>query len=587
MIETAKLPFPDKVLNQHLVMFGKTGAGKSSKLRVTVEHLFARGKRVCIVDPKGDWWGLKVAGDGRSPGMPFVLFGDFKNPDVRDVPINDQSGAQIAELIVSGNRPCVIGMRGWTNGAKTRFWIDFASTLFNRNSGELYLVVDEAHNFAPKQWKGRQSKDDNITMAVHWTNTLLSEARGLGIVCLLATQRPQKLHNDTASSCETLVALRVTHPRDREAVEDWIDGNGDPDVGKEVVASLAQMKREEGWVWSPDAEFGPKRVTFPMFQTFDSFAPPQLQRKVSGKGWADVDLTAVKEKLAAVIQEAEENDPKLLKQQLADLRQQLAARPKETKTVEVVKRVEVPVLKNGQLTRTEKIFGRFEDLGQKLLAEASQLRRLIEPAALPRTQPAPAAVAGTRTAAALPARSPAPTPTPAAVRTSSSSTAVAGDVDGGTRKILIALAQRDGLNNKQLGQRAGVSPNSSTFRGYLADARKNNWIRDEGALRYITDAGVAALGEYTPLPTGAALREHWYSKLGTDSGETSFLKVAVAAYPSSVSYTHLSEQTGTPETSSTFRGYLATLRKLELVSGKKPHIRASDELFDSPQPERK
>jgi hypothetical protein len=36
--------------------------------------------------------------------------------------------------------------------------------------------------------------------------------------------------------------------------------------------------------------FGPKRVKFPLFTTFDSFAPPQLQKRVSGKGWADVDL---------------------------------------------------------------------------------------------------------------------------------------------------------------------------------------------------------------------------------------------------------------------------------------------------------
>jgi hypothetical protein len=101
---------------------------------------------------------VKVSADGRGPGCPVILFGDFKNEAARDVPINDRSGKHIAELVATGNRPCVIGMRGWTQGAMTRFWIDFASTLFARNAGELYLVGDEFHNFAPKQWKGMTTR---------------------------------------------------------------------------------------------------------------------------------------------------------------------------------------------------------------------------------------------------------------------------------------------------------------------------------------------------------------------------------------------------------------------------------------------
>ena len=54
----------------------------------------------------------------------------------------------------------MIGMRGWTQGAMTRFWIDFAQTLFAQNAGELYLVGDEFHNFAPKQLKGIADKEN-------------------------------------------------------------------------------------------------------------------------------------------------------------------------------------------------------------------------------------------------------------------------------------------------------------------------------------------------------------------------------------------------------------------------------------------
>jgi hypothetical protein len=47
------------------------------------------------------------------------------------------------------------------------------------------------------------------------------------------------------------------HKADREAVKDWIDGNGDPEIGKEVLNSLASMPRGEAWVWSPEAGSGP------------------------------------------------------------------------------------------------------------------------------------------------------------------------------------------------------------------------------------------------------------------------------------------------------------------------------------------
>jgi hypothetical protein len=318
------LCFPEAVLNQHLVMLGKTGAGKSSALRHVVEHLLARRKRVCIVDPKGDWWGLKVSADGKGPGFPVIMFGDFKETRGRsatDVPINAQSGRHVAELIASGNRPCVIGFRGWRTSDMLRFWIDFAAALFATNTGELFVVGDEFHNFAPKG----KVLSPQAGESLHWANRLLAEGRGLGLTFLLASQRPQKVHNDTLTSCETLVAMRVIHAADRAAIKDWVDGAGDPKLGKQVLDALAGLPRGEAYVWSPEIGFGPERLAFPFFTTFDSFAPPQIQRKVSSKGWADVNLDEVKQKLARVIEEHKANDPAELKKQLAELRQALAA----------------------------------------------------------------------------------------------------------------------------------------------------------------------------------------------------------------------------------------------------------------------
>ena len=361
----SKLVIPEKVLDQHSVVLGKTGAGKSSTLRHIVEHLLSLKKRVCVIDPKGDWWGLKVSADGNGAGYPVIAFGDFKDEQASDVPINAQSGRHVAELITSGNRPCVIGFRGWMTSHMVQFWIDFAAGIFNANSGELYLVGDEFHNFAPKG----KIMDPQAGKCLHWSNRLMSEGRGLGIVCLIASQRPQKVHNDTLTSCETLIAMRVIHAADRKSVEDWIKGAGDEKQGKlvlygdkdEKVPGLAQMPRGSAWVWSPEIDYGPEIVEFPMFETFDSFAPPQLQKKISKRSWSDVNLDEVKEKLAAVIAEHEANDPKALRKQVADLQRELAHARSVVK-IEKGEIREVPVLKDGQLTRVDKILDRAEKL---------------------------------------------------------------------------------------------------------------------------------------------------------------------------------------------------------------------------------
>lgn len=350
------------MLNAHYAVLGKTGSGKSSLLRLMVEDKISRHKRVCVIDPKGDWYGLKLTADGRKANNDVITFGDFVNEDAADVPINEHSGRHIAELISSGNRPCVIGFRGWMPGRMTKFWIDFASTLFNSKSGELYLDIDEAHNFAPKG----KVLDPEAGKSLHWTNRILSEGRGLGLIIGVASQRPQKVHNDTLTCCETLFAMRVVHAADRNAIEDWIEGCGDKVQGVKVLNELASMARGEAYVWSPENNFGPKRVQFPLFATFDSFAPPQLQKKITSAGWAGVDLEEVKAKLSKVIEETKANDPKELKKQNAELRKALQTSEARVVKVEPLPAEKIYVVRDEDMALIERARNEFAQLRELL-----------------------------------------------------------------------------------------------------------------------------------------------------------------------------------------------------------------------------
>ena len=116
--------------------------------------------------------------------------------------------------------------------------------------------------------------------------------------------------------------MRVTHPLDRQAMKKWIDGCDDPTKGEEVLTSLASMPRGTGWVWSPEIGFGPTKVAFQRFSTYDSFRPAKAT-DARLLGWASVDLDEVKVKLDAVVKEVQANDHKLLRQKIADLERQM------------------------------------------------------------------------------------------------------------------------------------------------------------------------------------------------------------------------------------------------------------------------
>jgi hypothetical protein len=49
------LQLPSAALSQHVIILGKTRAGKFSMMRPLVDDLVGAGKPVCVIDPKGDW----------------------------------------------------------------------------------------------------------------------------------------------------------------------------------------------------------------------------------------------------------------------------------------------------------------------------------------------------------------------------------------------------------------------------------------------------------------------------------------------------------------------------------------------------
>ncbi len=541
------MKIPEAALQQHMAVLGKTGSGKTFAVKGIVEGWLAAKKRVGIVDPTGAWWGLRSSQDGKGAGFPILVLGG----DHGDLPLPALGGAAVARLLTEQGVNLVADTLHLTVGERTRWFTDFANTLYRTNKAPLHLVLDEAHNFAPQ---GKVPDPDTGKM-LHAANTLASGGRSRGIRVAMITQRPQKLHKDTLTCADTLIAMRVLAPHDRLAVEDWIKGCGDMATGKEVLNSLASLQRGEGWAWYPEGKFL-QRMKFPSIKTFDSSATPTDGGIVKApKGVAEIDLTEIKAAMADAVKEAEANDPKLLRLKIRELEKQLSSR-------EVLEKIiEVPVLKNGQLDRTEKIAVLLQQHADKFLNETAELRRLIAPAAAPRPiqrhhTPAPAVIR-------------------AAPRQQQATDATG--LGRAERMILVVLAQRSPQpsSRAQLAILSGYSMTSSGFSNALSALRTAGYLDGRGDDNRITQEGMAAVGNYEPLPTGQALVSYWLNKLG--KAERSILDYTVRSYPKAVSKEEISADTGYSITSSGFSNALSKLRTLQLIAGR-GEVKASDDL---------
>lgn len=82
----------------------------------------------------------------------------------------------------------------------------------------VFLVLEEAHNFAPGVQMGVQSACLEII------EKIASEGRKFGIFLLVVTQRPNKISSNVLSQCNSQIIMRLTNPDDMSAVRRSSEG---------------------------------------------------------------------------------------------------------------------------------------------------------------------------------------------------------------------------------------------------------------------------------------------------------------------------------------------------------------------------
>jgi DNA-binding transcriptional regulator YiaG len=283
-------PIPDAALDADIAILGKKGRGKTYTAKGIIERLLHMGRRVLVLDPLSVWWGLKSAADGKAEGFPIPVFGGPHG----DIPLHDEAGAIIGELIVSSGTSAVLDLGQMRKAEQARLVADLLDYLFSHNREPLWLVLEEADAFAPQQPMG------DLTRVLGEVDRIARRGRNFGFRLISITQRPAKLNKDVLTQLSTLVALGVTSPQDRDAVKAWVDGNADREQAKAVYGSLASLPVGEGWIWAPDYNLL-ERVKFPAIRTLDTSKTPKAgEARIVTPVLAQADIAKITRQIQAI-----------------------------------------------------------------------------------------------------------------------------------------------------------------------------------------------------------------------------------------------------------------------------------------------
>ena len=585
---------PIDAVTQRISILGKTRSGKSHTAGVIVEEVLKARQQVVIMDPKGDWYGLRSSADGKSEGLNITIMGGKRG----DIPLEPTAGALVADLVVSEGVSLVLDFSLFDSKAdEIRFVTAFLDRFYRKNTEPVLLVIDEADVFAP------QKPEKNETIMLNRMETICRRGAGRGIGVVLVSQRSAALHKGCLSQTELLIAHQTTAPQDKDAIKAWVVDHGDEERREEFMNRITKLPKGTAILWSPSWLEIYEEVGIRRKETYDSGDAPRVgKRRKPPKVLAKVDLDRLKKHMAETIEKAKQEDPKLLRAEIQRLKAELAARkPTQTQVqTKIVKAesvfkdriVKVPALKPGELKKLRKLVDRVQEMKSGLGSSVKSLETVSNLLSQAFGKPSDS-VERVKQKPEVPSPRVAPVTPPRPIQKPKASISEnpkngEGKVTllAGERKMLEVLAQfHPGSRTKsQIGALAGYTPSGGTFSTYFSTLRKNGLIEEDvvGSVK-ITEEGLDWFGGARPEApqTTDELLDMWRSKLL--AGERKMFDILVARYPDHpISKEELGRESGYESSGGTFSTYLSTLRKnmLATVDKKTDTVLAAEALFE-------
>lgn len=561
------LSLPADAVTQTLACIGRKGAGKTYLASMLAEQMLDLGAQVVILDPVGNWFGLRVAADGKGKGKDIFIAGGEHG----DVPTLPEAGARFARLVVEKNVSMVLDVSGFRQGERKRFAADFAEEFFHLKKTQrsaVHLFVEEAQLFVPQRCGPEEAR-----MLGAFEN-IIRLGRNYGVGATLISQRPQSVNKEVLSQVECLCVLQVNGSHERKALEEWVQEAG---ADRKLVGELPGLARGEGYVWSPSWLRVFERVRFAKKTTFDASATPEVGRATKTALLTAVDVEALKADLQSVIASAEKGDPKLLRRKIAELERaasQIVPRDSE-ETNRRLAEAEASVLKLTQSlseahARCQTLQG-YVSAMQKIQVAAETMRPL-EPVVAPAP---PATGSAAREKILRESRMLSNRFSPVRVKVESN-----GHLRAGARRMLACLCQwfPSGRTESQVAAQVQMKKTSGTWSAYKSDLRGGGYVEIRGdGLWYATETGREYLGADIPeTPTSTdEVVALWSTKLR--KGAREMLDVLVNHKGRAVYREQLGVAVGLEPSSGTFSAYLSDLKQAGLILVDRDGVRANEE----------
>lgn len=575
------LPIPAIALRQHTAVLGKTRVGKTSTVKLIIENAVEAGERVCILDTeKSDYWGLTSSASGKRGALPFRILGGPRG----HVPLRADSGRIVGELVAQGKLPLsIIDMANFDMGDHQHFFTDFAKTLHKHTRGVLRLVIEEAHNIAPKERIGVGHE----SLAVYWAKKLATGGGMKGIRLVVVTQRTQALHNALLGSCDTMIAHRTILEADQKPIREWLNNvTRDKDIREEVSDSLGSLAVGEAWVCSGEASSF-ERVKFPRIKTYDNTASPDSDAEAQDVATAPIDRDELHAILGQAAEEAEAADPKQipkLKAEISRLTAQLANVPEPQPFDPDTLVAEYERGRTDALTAMREQYsvavGRVSDALWLALEDVKRRwnPRSVKSSKVMRRLRCPLRQSGDMTRPQYvpmkpgewmnggPRRSP---PTKS------------GNLPGPEQRILDSIAWWHGIGkhsptNAQVAWLAGYSPNGGAYKNPRGALKTKELVAyPEADCLSLTPAGNQVA---TPIELLTPLSTFVLSKIG--GPERRILAAVIAAYPKAMSNAEAAAKAGYSADGGAYKNPRGALRTKSLIDyPQADHLRAADWLF--------
>ena len=335
----------------------------------------------------------------------------------------------------------------------------------------------------------------------------------------MISQRPQVLNKNILTQAQILCALRMVHPKDIDAIEEWVNVHGDPERAKEMISSLPSLPIGVAWFWSPGWGDIFTKVKIRLRETFDSSATPEVgKRALAPQVLAPVDIKKLGAQIQETVQKAKENDPRALRQKIAELEKELRRKSGAAGPNEVQKAVREALEQRDREQRVQ--IQDWKNLHLSAITAFTQIKTEAE-AFLSRSS----FPKGKETAPVKHHNPPIAQSIPRPIRPRDRPPHPQdGKLRAGAERMLAALVQwfPQGMSEGQMRSHAGLRK-SGTFSTYLSDLRGRELVEHREGILFATQAGMDYFGGSIPASpsTTEEVLAVWEPKLGQRSEKNS------------------------------------------------------------------